>query len=318
MSRTRSASLAFGLAFALLVGFASLSAQARIGFGGSFGSRGSRTFSMPHYTPTAPRGGSPIGRSMTARPSPGLYGSGYGAGRGLFGSGLGRGFIGGLLGAGLFGLLFGHGLFGGIGGMGSFFGLIVQLAIVIFLVRLAMRWFAARQHGFAQSGFAAGPTPGMGAAAYESGGYGGAADSAPSQPLTLSGEDFNSFEQLLQQIQTAFGAEDLDRLRTMATPEMASYFAEQVAQNARRGLINRIADVRLLKGDLSEAWSEALGDFATVAMRFSLLDWTVERASGKLVEGDASAPQDVSEVWTFHRDPQAGPRGWRLSAIQQA
>lgn len=320
MSRHPHVLLFFAIAFALGLALAPLSAQARIGFGGSFGSRGSQTFSMPRATPTAPLGGSAIGNSMTGRPSTG-YGSGYGYGRpGLFGSGLGRGFMGGLLGAGLFGLLFGGGLFGGMGGMGSLFGLLIQIAIVIFLVRLALRWFVARQPGFAQSGFGGGQASGMGGAAYDAGGGSGGYGGAPAalQPLTLSGEDFNSFEQLLQQIQTAFGAEDLDRLRPMATPEMASYFAEQIAQNARRGVVNKIADVRLTKGDLSEAWSEALGEYATVAVRFSLLDWTVERASGKVVEGDPSTPQEVTEVWTFRRDPHSGPRGWKLSAIQQA
>jgi predicted lipid-binding transport protein (Tim44 family) len=317
MLRKRTALSAVVIAFVLAVAFAPLSAQARAGFGGSFGSRGSRTFSMPSYTPTSPRGGSPIGRSTTAAP----YGSNAFGRPGLFGSGLGRGLMGGLLGAGLFGLLFGHSLFGGIGGIGSLLGLLIQIVIVIFLVRLALRWFVTRQPGFAPGGLGTGPAPGGGAAygpsGYGPGGYGGAQTAAP-QPLALTGEDFNVFEQLLQQIETAFGAEDLDRLRTMSTPEMASYFAEQIAQNARRGLVNKIADVRLIKGDLSEAWRETLGDYATVAVHFSFLDWTIERTSGRVVEGDPSTPQQATEVWTFHRDPQFGPRGWRLSAIQQA
>ena len=35
---------------------------------------------------------------------------------------------------------------------------------------------------------------------------------------------------------------------------MLSYFSEQLAGNASRGLINRVTDVKLLQGDLAEAW----------------------------------------------------------------
>jgi predicted lipid-binding transport protein (Tim44 family) len=48
-------------------------------------------------------------------------------------------------------------------------------------------------------------------------------------------------------------------------------------------------------------------------MRFSLVDKTIERASGRVVEG-SDRPVEATEVWTFVR-----PRGasWELSAIQQ-
>ena len=93
-----------------------------------------------------------------------------------------------------------------------------------------------------------------------------------------------------------------------------SYFSEDLAQNASRGVINRVSDVRLLNGDLSEAWSEGGTDYATVAMRFSLHDWMIDRTTGRVVDGDPLRPQEVTEFWTFRRS-QGGP--WILSAIQQ-
>src|SRR5437588_8770416 len=105
-------------------------AQARAGRGGSFGSRGSQTFSAPPATTTSPST-RPIERSMTQpaqprttapRPSTSPLG-------GFFGR---PGFLGGLfagfLGAGLLGMLFGHGLFGGLGGLASMLGLLLQIA----------------------------------------------------------------------------------------------------------------------------------------------------------------------------------------------
>jgi predicted lipid-binding transport protein (Tim44 family) len=68
-----------------------------------------------------------------------------------------------------------------------------------------------------------------------------------------------------------------------------------------------------LQGDLAEAWREGDTDYASVAMRFSIIDRTLDRATGRVVAG-SDQPQEVVEVWTFLR-----PRGgtWMLSAIQQ-
>jgi predicted lipid-binding transport protein (Tim44 family) len=49
-----------------------------------------------------------------------------------------------------------------------------------------------------------------------------------------------------------------------------------------------------------------------VALRYSLVDKTVERASGKIVEG-SETPSEVTDVWTFVRRPGGT---WELSAIQ--
>ena len=96
---------------------------------------------------------------------------------------------------------------------------------------------------------------------------------------------------------------------------MLSYFAEELAANAGRGLVNRVSDVKLLQGDLAEAWRERDAEYATVAMRFSLVDQTMERASGRVVEGDPVRPTETTELWTFRR---AAGGSWLLSAIQQA
>ena len=281
-------------------------AEARAGGGLSFGSRGSQTFTAPPFTATAPGGAAAIGRSMTGQPSPN---------QNIFrpmqqpGFGFGRGLLGGLLGAGLFGLLFGHGFFGGLGGGMSLIGLLIQLGLIYLVVRWAMNLLNGGQPSYAGAGAA---HSGLG------GGFGLPGGGAQNAPLTLEGADFNAFETLLGAIQTAFGAENLERLRSMATPEMASYFAEEIADNARKGLVNEVSEVHLVSGDLAEAWSEADADYATVAIRFSLIDVTRERTSGRIVAGDPANLVEVAEVWTFRRLSGSGPNGWHLSAIQQA
>jgi predicted lipid-binding transport protein (Tim44 family) len=282
-------------------------AHARVGGGGSFGSRGSRTFSAPNATRTAPSA-SPIERSITqpSRPSTPL---GAPSRPGLFGGGLFGGLAAGFLGAGLFGLLFGHGIFGGMGGFASLLGLLLQVALIVWIAKMLFAWFQRRN----SPAMASGPSGGMhGFGPLGAGMFGGGSAEA-AQPVTIGPSDYDAFERLLGDIQAAYSAEDLNGLRAHVTPEMLSYFSEQLSENASRGVVNRVSNVRLLQGDLSEAWREGNSEYATVAMRFALTDSMVERASGRVVEG--GAPSEVTELWTFMR-----VRGgeWLLSAIQQA
>ena len=285
-------------------------ANARPGGGFSSGSRGMRTFSAPPSTPTAPTA-APIQRSMTqpstaapfgqATPNPGFFG-----GRGLFG-----GLAAGFLGAGLFGLLFGQGLFGGMAGFASIFGLLLQIVLIVIVAGLIFAWWQRRNMSAAPSYAGARPASGHSFSS-PSGILNGTSAPQPADPLTIAKPDYDAFERLLGDIQAAYSAEDLSALRTLVTPEMLSYFSEEFAGNASRGLINRVTDVHLLQGDLAEAWREGGNDYATVAMKFALKDSMVERASSRIVEGGERS--EVTELWTFMR---ARGGNWLLSAIQQ-
>jgi predicted lipid-binding transport protein (Tim44 family) len=283
-------------------------AHARPGGGFSAGSRGMRTFSAPPATPTAPTA-APIQNSMT-QPRGAAPGGQTGMRPGFFGGGLFGGIAAGFLGAGLFGLLFGQGLFGGMAGFTSIIGLLLQVMLVVIVARLIFAWWQRRNM----------PAPAYAAANPATGhGFGGlsgmlGSTNAPTagEPVTIVKSDYDGFERLLGDIQAAYSTEDLSALRVKLTPEMLSYFSEQLAGNASRGLINRVTDVKLLQGDLAEAWREGAADYATVAMKFALKDSMVERASGRTVEGGERS--EVTELWTFMR---AHGGNWLLSAIQQ-
>jgi len=284
-------------AVVLMLGLLAGAADARAGGGFSMGSRGFRTFSPPPITRTAPTPAAPIQRSLTTPSAqPGFAGP-----RGLFGGGLFGGFASGLLTAGLLGLLLGYGFWGG-GGFASLLGLILQIGLIALVARFLWSMWQRRQPAFA-----GGPMPGNVGT-----GFGGNAGGAPAK-LDVTPADYGAFEGLLGDIQTAYGNEDLQALRAGVTPEMLSYFGEQLSENASRGVVDKISGVKLLQGDLAEAWREGGVDYATVAMRFALVDRVLDRASGHLV-GGSDTPQEVTELWTFTRP--AGGR-WLLSAIQQ-
>ena len=119
-------------------------------------------------------------------------------------------------------------------------------------------------------------------------------------------------------IQAAYSREDVEALGEMVTPEMLSYFSRDLADYQRKGVRNEVTDVKLLQGDLAEAWRETGTDYATVAMRFSLRDVLVDRTTGSPVSGVGSKSEEATEVWTFRRDHNQPVQGWQLSAIQQA
>jgi predicted lipid-binding transport protein (Tim44 family) len=313
------------LAVAATLALAAAPADARIGGGFSSGSRGGRSFSAPPSTSTAPSA-SPFQRT-TAQPGPSTLGqprgSVFGGSRGFFGGGLFGGLAAGFIGAGLFGLLFGHGLFGGLGGLVSILGLLLQVGLIAFIGMMLWRYFQRRNPAYAGnagggplyrdgsgggSGLGSGLGMGLG-----SGSRPAAAPGQRSDTVGITGADYDAFERTLGEVQTAYGNEDIAALRARVTPEILSYFSEDLAQNASRGVVNRVSDVKLAKGDLSEAWREGDTDYATVAMQFSIHDW-MENRSGQVVDGDPLRPQQVTEFWTFRRQA-GGP--WILSAIQQ-
>ena len=299
--------------------------------GGSFGSRGARTYSSPSPTTTAPSTTSPINRSMTPRQQQANT-PGQAAGqaaqqgrRGMFG-GLAGGLLGGLMLGGLIGMLMGNGL----GGMAGLLGLIVQVGLAVLVVTLIMRWFRNRQQpAYAASGSSGSSAyrpepqpnrPDMGASPYQAApmGAGGAAGAAaaPSgatDEIGLTGEDYDQFEQLLAEVQAAFTREDYAALRARCTPEIVSYLSEELSQNAVNGVRNEVIDVKFLEGDLAEAWREGGQDYATVAMRYESIDVMRDRQTGELREGEMR-PTETTELWTFVR-PTGGT--WQLSAIQE-
>src|SRR6476646_395084 len=129
---------ALGLALAMLgaLSLAATTADARVGGGSSVGSRGSRTFSSPPATNTAPRA-APIEKSITqpgkaplAAPSTAGSRTWFGGWRGIL--------LGGLF-AGIFASVF------GFGALASVLGFLLQAALIVGAVWLVMNWFRSRQ-----------------------------------------------------------------------------------------------------------------------------------------------------------------------------
>ncbi|MFK3968409.1 Tim44 domain-containing protein [Ensifer adhaerens] len=329
--------IAIGMVVALTVVDA---AEARRS-GGGFGSRGTRTFSQPPVTRTAPTNAAPIDRSMTPRQDAGPAATNPAAGQtrpnatqpnarpGFF-SGFGGSLLGGLMVGGLIGMLMG----GGFGGAAGFLGLIVQMLLIGGLIMLAMRFFNRNRQQTAYAGpseRSSGQQPSNGMPSFKIPSIGGGQASGQAQarpqaapqaaPVTdgpadeigVQGSDLEQFEKMLKDVQAAYAAEDYGTLRRLTTPEAMSYLAEELSDNATSGVKNDVRDVHLVQGDVAEAWSENGTEFATVAMRYESIDVMRDRTTGKVISGDPDNLTEAVELWTFVRKPGSE---WQVSAIQ--
>lgn len=298
---------------------------------GSFGSRGARTYSAPPPTQTAPGQVAPVQRSMTTPGTPGAQAARPNAAatnparaqqqrRGGFLGGLGGGLLGGLLVGGLIGALMGNGFGAGMAGFGA---MLFQLAILALGVWLLMKLFRRRQQ----------PAPAMA-------GYGAMRNQAQAQPqpqappytpstytpttpafgggspmeITIDAGDRREFERLLIEVQAAYAREDYAALRELTTPEIMSYLAEELSQNAVQGRRNDVTGTKLLEADVAEAWREGDAEYATAALRYESIDIFRDRQTGDVVQGDPTQPTQETEIWTFVRRPGSN---WKLSAIQE-
>ena len=285
---------------------------------GSFGSRGTRTYQSVPATPTSPTVTAPVQRSMTNGTQASRTAAQTTATQraGWFGGGIGGMLLGGLFFGGLLGLMFGT----GFGGFGGFLALLAQVVII----GLLLSWFFGRRRRPAMAGAGSATAyqprqdwqPGGGAAA--SARPQGNASSASRRAgrrdeIGITDRDLGQFEQRLAELQDAYAREDYDALRKITTPEMMGYLAEELGSNASKGLRNEVYDVKLLSGDIAEAWRDGTDQYATATLRYESRDVTRERSTGRIVSGDDSV-SPTTELWTFVRR-NGGP--WLVSAIQE-
>ncbi len=316
--RTRAFVLIFGLSLVSLLLLDTTSVWARATSGGSRGSRSSSSPASPSTTPSSPlrtttptTPTSPQPMQPTQRP-------------GMFGGGL----IGGLAGFALGGLL-GSVLFGGVGqGFGGGVGLLELLLIGggIFLV---FRMLRGRSDAPAEPAYA-------GAGAYGSANRGWSPGDAGTVVEALPGGtdldrgiehiramdaafDPSGFTEWAKgafvDVQAGIARRDLSAVQDRLTPQEFGRLQAQCDQLRGARRTNRIDRIQIGRAEATEAWQESGQDWVTVYFAVSLVDYTVDDASGAVVEG-ATTPVDIQEYWTFTRP--VGPKPWRLSAIQTA
>jgi predicted lipid-binding transport protein (Tim44 family) len=291
------------------------SAQARVGGGGSIGSRGSRSYSQPvappsqtpsrQYAPSQPSG-TPYGQ-----PSPGFGG---------FGRSMLGGIAGGMLGGMLFRSLgFGGGYGGGGGGIGLF-----EILLLAGIGYLIYRFIKRRRDG--ESAYSE-PGRVININDYQSQGQ----SQSYLPPQDDLGDGLSHIRQMdpsfderrfndtvmdhFFKIQGAWMNRDLSSVSSLLTDEMRSIMQKDVDTLIREKRVNRLENIAVRSVEISEAWQESGKDYITAMVYANLLDYTTDDSTGAVLSGSKTDPVKFEEYWTFTRP--VGNNPWKLSAIDQ-
>ena len=298
-----------------------LDAWGRAGSGKSTGSRGSRSFS----TPDKPGQGPSSYRQQAVPPSSAQQPIPQRSGwmRGLMG-GITGFLIGGMIGSLLFGGL-GGGLFGGIG--------LLEMLLVGGLLYVVFSYMRRRQQPASAGTYGYTPAPGAETPSWQSEArYASTATMGTTETLSDLERGIGHIRQMdgafdpvrfadtasdmFFNIQAAWMACDMGPVRDLMVPEMYENMQKGCDRLRAERRINRLENIAVRSVQVTEAWQESGQDFVTVYFLASLLDYTVEETSNRVLEGSRTEPVQFEEYWTFTRPVGFYP--WQLSAIQQA
>lgn len=120
---------------------------------------------------------------------------------------------------------------------------------------------------------------------------------------------------MFRDAQRAWVGGDIRSLRDRVTPEMHGELQAHYDRWRRARRANRVDEIDVT-AEVTEAWQENGRDYVTAYISGSIVDYTVDEASDRLVDGSRTTPRSVAEFWTFTR-PQ-GLHFWMLSAIEIA
>jgi predicted lipid-binding transport protein (Tim44 family) len=310
---------------AFLIGQAG-EAWARAGGGGS---RGSRSYSSPaRPAPSGPASPSSPSRSY-GQPAPTPFQQQRPSMFGGLMGGLAGFALGGLLGSMLFGGL-GHGLGSGLG-FGLFDLLLIGGGIALLIMFLRRRRTASPQPAYAAAGASSsaygahddrGDPPSGGSVGTMEVPAGlsdlerGVAHIRQMDP-GFSPEAFSPVARnAFLEVQQGVSQRDVSWLRDRISPEIYATLQAQCDRLRAARQTDHVEQIRIQRAEVTEAWQEGGRDFVTVYITASMLDYTVDDATDRVVEGSKTAPQNVEEFWTFVRSVGSNP--WQLSAIQTA
>jgi len=277
---------------------------------------GGRSFSR-----SSPSSTRPAQKSTPSQPNQNLNAPRTGS---SFMRGLGGGLLGGFLGSMLFGGL-GH-----AGGMGGFGGSGIGLFEILILGGIAY---------FLYKKFARRPKPVPNGSSY---GYSQPEDPSPdpaaSRPIDTRGMAFSNaradethsiqssdpgfdpeaFKEFAQdvffKVQAAWTRRDIGVMQQYLGSDLLNEYKGHFEDLKNRGEINRLENIAVRKVEIVDSGEMDGEEFVIVRFTANLLDYTVEEATGKVVEGDPAEPVKFDEKWVFARPRRTTQ--WKLEGIQ--
>ncbi|RUM93127.1 MAG: Tim44 domain-containing protein [Thermodesulfatator sp.] len=284
--------------------YADSTADARARGGGrSFGS--SRTFRS-----TRPATAPPISQRSSR------------SGSGSFMRGIGGGLLGGFLGSLLFGSLVHAG--GGIGGSGiGLFQILIIGGIGYFLYKKFLAkpgnrpGSSGQQQGqFSGRDYSPSPPDNSGPVIDAPPPGGGPANAGTtSSSVQINQDEIKEIAQdIFFKVQAAWMRRDIDAVRDILGPELLSQYQAEFQDMKAKGVINRLENIAVRRVEVVDYGRESGFEYVKVRFTANLLDYTVEEATGRVIQGNDHEPVKFEEIWTLAR--QEGSNQWKLYAIE--
>ncbi|MFJ6324586.1 MULTISPECIES: Tim44/TimA family putative adaptor protein [unclassified Rhizobium] len=128
-------------------------------------------------------------------------------------------------------------------------------------------------------------------------------------------EFVNGARMAYEMIVMAFADGDRKSLKGLLSPEVYEGFDAAIAEREGKGEKVKSTFVGIDKADIVTAEAKGTEAFVTMRIVSQMISATYDKA-GTLIDGDAEAVAEISDLWTFARDTRSRDPNWKLVATE--
>ncbi|MDL2406441.1 Tim44/TimA family putative adaptor protein [Rhizobium calliandrae] len=128
-------------------------------------------------------------------------------------------------------------------------------------------------------------------------------------------EFVNGARMAYEMIVMAFADGDRKALKGLLSREVYEGFDAAIAEREAKGEKVKSTFVGIDKADLLSAEMKGTEAFVTMRIVSQMISATYDKA-GALIDGDAEAVAEISDLWTFARDSRSRDPNWKLVATE--
>jgi predicted lipid-binding transport protein (Tim44 family) len=115
-------------------------------------------------------------------------------------------------------------------------------------------------------------------------------------------------------IQAAWTRRDIAVMRQYLGKDLLSEYEGHFADLKAKGQINKLENIAVRKVEIVDSGEMDGEEFIIIRFTANLLDYTVDEASGQVLEGDSKEPVKFDERWAFSRP--VGSSEWKLEGVE--
>jgi predicted lipid-binding transport protein (Tim44 family) len=128
-------------------------------------------------------------------------------------------------------------------------------------------------------------------------------------------ENFKEFAQdVFFKVQAAWTRRDIAVMQQYLGTQLLSEYEQHFADLKAKGQENRLENIAVRRVDIVDMGEMDGEPFVIIQFKANLLDYTVDEATGNVLEGSNSDPVKFEERWAFSK--AAGSSQWKLEGIQ--